>query len=96
MVKEAMRADDPHAAAAAAALAEPGIAAIQNYVRKFLSSSKAERVADYVLLTLGGISSYACLGTSQTKLVNCAKVAAHALEAEFPPDSGQTLVTRYR
>ena len=33
MVTEAMRADDPHAAAAAAALAEPGIAAIQNYVK---------------------------------------------------------------
>lgn len=84
MVTEAMRADDPQAAAAAAALAEPGIAAIRTYVRKFLSPSKAERVADYMLLTLRGISSYACLGTSQAKLVNCAKVAAHALDAEFP------------
>jgi len=84
MVTEAMRADDPQAAAAAAALAEPGVAAIRTYIAQFLSASEAERVVDYVLLTLRGISSYACLGTSQAKLVNCAKVAAHALAAEFP------------
>jgi len=84
MVTEAMRADDPQAAAAATALAEHGIAAIRAYVMKFLPPSKAERVVDYVLLTLRGISSYACLGTSQAKLVDCAKVAARALDAEFP------------
>lgn len=83
MVTEAMRADDKKASAIATALAEKWGAAIKAYIAKFVSPEDADRITDYVLLTLRGLSSYACLGHAQTKLVGCAKVAGRALEAEF-------------
>ena len=83
MVTEAMRADDSEAAGIATALAAKGSNAIRGYIEQFVSGADAERIADYVLLTLRGISSYACLGYSQAKLVECAKVAGRAMTAEF-------------
>lgn len=83
MVTEAMRADDAEAAAIATTLAAKGSDAIRAYIERFASGAYAERIADYVLLTLRGISSYACLGYTQAKLVECAKVAGRALTAEF-------------
>ena len=83
LVTEAMRADDPEAAAIASALAANGSAAIAAYVRAHAPEGDADRITDYVLLTLRGISSYACLGYPGTKLIECAKVAGRALEAEF-------------
>lgn len=87
MVTEAMRADDAQAAGIAAALAAEGSNAIRDYIAQFVAADDAERIADYVLLTLRGISSYACLGYSQAKLVECAKVAGRALTAEFKASS---------
>lgn len=83
MVTEAMRADDAQAAAVATALAEPGSAAIRAYISKFVPKGDVARIADYVLLTLRGISSYACLGYSTAKLVECSGIAGRALNAEF-------------
>lgn len=83
MVTEAMRADDPDAASIATALAAKGSDAIRAFVRSHASESDADRITDYVLLTLRGISSYACLGYTQAKLTECAKVAGGALAVEF-------------
>lgn len=83
MVTEAMRADDHEAAAMAATFAQPGSDAIAAYVGRFASPADAARITDYVLLTLRGLSSYACLGYTGQKLVECSKVAGRALDAEF-------------
>jgi TetR/AcrR family transcriptional regulator, repressor for divergent bdcA len=83
MVTEAMRADDPGAAVVASALAEAGNAVIRSYVSRFAAAAHVERITDYVLMTLRGLSSYACLGYSTDKLVDCSKVAGLSLIAEF-------------
>lgn len=83
MVTEAMRADDEKAAAIAADLAGPGIRLLRTYVSAHARASDVERIVDYLLLTLRGISSYACLGYAGDKLVNCARIAGSALDAEF-------------
>jgi TetR/AcrR family transcriptional repressor for divergent bdcA len=83
MVTEAMRADDPQAAAIAAAIAEEGMAVIRAYIARFAAPDAADRIADYVLVTLRGLSSYACLGLSTEKLVGCSAIAGRALDAEF-------------
>lgn len=83
MVTEAMRADDPEAAAMAARFAAPGSDIIRSYVSRFATRTEAARITDYVLLTLRGLSSYACLGYSGKKLMACSQVAGRALDAEF-------------
>lgn len=83
MVTEAMRADDEQAAAIALTLAEYGTGLLRAYVAAHAPASEVERILDYLLLTLRGISSYACLGYSQEKLVNCARIAGGALNTEF-------------
>ena len=83
MVTEAMRADDEQAAAIALTLAEYGTGLLRAYVAAHAPASEVERILDYLLLTLRGISSYACLGYSQEKLVNCARIAGSALNTEF-------------
>lgn len=83
MVTEAMRADDPQAAAIAASVASKGSDAIRAYIAAHASPGDVDRITDYVLVTLRGLSSYACLGHPQEKLVECAKVAGRALDAEF-------------
>lgn len=86
MVTEAMRADDPQAAAMAARFAAPGSALIAAYVERFAAPAEASAITDYVLLTLRGLSSYACLGHSCAKLVECARIAGLALAARLPAD----------
>lgn len=85
MVTEAMRAVDPEAAAVAASLAAPGSEAIAAYVMRHAPPANADAITDYVLVTLRGISSYACLGHPQKKLVDCARVAGSALSDRFAP-----------
>ena len=83
VVTEAMRADDPDAAALAARLSEPAIEIIRGYVAAHAKPEDVDRIVDYVLLNLRGLSSYACLGYSQEKLVGCSITAGRALDAEF-------------
>ncbi|EHA15942.1 TetR/AcrR family transcriptional regulator [Halomonas sp. HAL1] len=83
MVTEAMRADDPQAAALAATLAKPISGDIHGYIANSCRSGDVDQITDYVLLTLRGLSSYACLGLPQQKLVGCAEVAGRALDVEF-------------
>ena len=86
MVTEAMRADDPEAAAIAIKIATPAIVEIRNYVAKHASPDKIDGITDYVVMTLRGLSSYACLGYAQEKLVECSKVAGRVFESEFALD----------
>jgi TetR/AcrR family transcriptional repressor for divergent bdcA len=90
MVTEAMRADDQQAAAIAAALAEKGSTVIRDYIARFAAAADVDRITDYVLVTLRGISSYACLGFSTEKLVDCSGIAGRALDLEFAAKSGQS------
>lgn len=89
MVTEAMRASDEKAAEVAANLAEYGSKIIRSYVAAHAPITEADRITDYVLLTLRGLSSYACLGYSQAKLVECSKIAGRALDAEFAVTDGR-------
>ncbi|MGY3230524.1 TetR/AcrR family transcriptional repressor for divergent bdcA [Luteibacter sp. HA06] len=89
MVTEAMRADDEKAAAVAAALAAPAIDVIRSYIARYAAQKDVERILDYVILTLRGISSYACMGATTAKLVDCAGIAGRALDSEFPPVSSK-------
>jgi len=83
MVTEAMRADDPEAAAMAVRIASPAIAEIRSYVADHALPEKVDGITDYVVMTLRGLSSYACLGYAQDKLVECSKVAGKVFESEF-------------
>lgn len=84
MVTEAMRSDDKDAAALATALAEAGTGMIRRYIAKHALPKDVDRIVDYMLLNLRGLSSYACLGYSGEKLVECSKIAGRALQSEFP------------
>ncbi|MDO6415223.1 TetR/AcrR family transcriptional regulator [Sphingomonas sp. BIUV-7] len=83
MVTEAMQADDQQARALAASLAKTGSDVIRSYVAQYAARKDVERIADYVLLNLRGLSSYARLGYTQKKLVDCSRTAGRALDAEF-------------
>jgi len=83
MVSEAMRSDDKEAAAFANSFADKAIEEIRAYVAKHASAEKVDSITDYVVLTLRGLSSYACLGNSQEKLVGCSILAGRVFESEF-------------
>jgi TetR/AcrR family transcriptional repressor for divergent bdcA len=90
LVTEAMRSDDDAAAALAATFAEGGVDVIRSYVAAHAAPEDADRILDYVLLTLRGLSSYACLGHSGEKLANCSIIAGRVLETEFArPAAGE-------
>ena len=52
------------------------------YVRQ-KHAEDSERVTDYVLMTLRGLSSYACLDYSTQRLTECARLAGRALKDDF-------------
>jgi len=82
MVTEGMRADDETARGMATELAKGGSHIIGQYVRA-QNAKDPERVTDYVLMTLRGLSSYACLGYSMERLTGCATMAGRALDCDF-------------
>lgn len=82
MITEGMRADDPVARDMAMRLAEPGAEMIRTYVARH-APDRVDAITDYILLTLRGLSSFACLGREQEKLVGCARIAGKSLEQEF-------------
>lgn len=82
MITEGMRADDPVARDMAIMLAEPGAETIRRYVARH-APDRAEAITDYILLTLRGLSSFACLGRDEENLVGCARMAGKSLEQEF-------------
>lgn len=82
MIIEGMRADDPVARDMATMLAEPGAATIRSYVARH-APDRTDTITDYILLTLRGLSSFACLGRERETLVGCARMAGKALEQAF-------------
>jgi TetR/AcrR family transcriptional regulator, repressor for divergent bdcA len=89
MVTEGMRADDATARRMAIELAEPGSAAIRAYVTRHYPEG-ARRITDFVLLTLRGLSSLACLGRSGNDLAACARIAGSGLSQELRQGGEQT------
>jgi TetR/AcrR family transcriptional repressor for divergent bdcA len=83
MAIEAMQADDPQAREVAARFAAAGSDMIRRYVAQHAARKDVERITDYVLLNLRGLSSYARLGYTQKKLVDCSRIAGRALDGEF-------------
>ncbi len=83
MVTEAMRADSADAAEVATALAAESGAVIRAYIAAHAAPGDVDRILDYVLVNLRGLSSFACLGYTAEKLIDCSKMAGRALETEF-------------
>lgn len=83
MVTEAMRADDADAATVAAALGTSGSRVIRDYIAAHAPAGSVDRILDYVLINLRGLSSFACLGYTAEKLVDCSEIAGGALKTEF-------------
>lgn len=86
MVTEGMRADDKAARDMAHAIGQAGMDAIHAYVEA-KAPKRARQIADYVLVTMRGLSSFACLGMSQARLVAVARMAGRALENAFTASS---------
>lgn len=86
MITEGMRADDKTARRAAESLGQAGSDAIHAYIAS-KHPTRARQVTDYVLVTLRGLSSFACMGLSQKRLVETARIAGRALEGEFQEHS---------
>jgi TetR/AcrR family transcriptional repressor for divergent bdcA len=82
LVTEGMRADDETARRMATDLARGATDAIHAYVALH-HSARAREISDYVLVTMRGLSSFACLGMSQKRLIEVARMAGRTLEGEF-------------
>lgn len=83
MITEAMQADDDQARQIASGLAKEPCDAIRAYIAAHAPKKEVDRITDYLLLNLRGLSSYARLGYTQKKLVDCSKTAGRALVSEF-------------
>jgi TetR/AcrR family transcriptional repressor for divergent bdcA len=84
MITEGMRADDKTARDMAHVFGQAGADAIHAYVEAKLPK-RARQITDYVLVTMRGLSSFACLGMTHARLIAVARMAGHALESEFTP-----------
>ena len=83
MITEALQGDDEQACALAGDLAREPREQVRNYIAAHAPKSEVDRITDYLLLNLRGLSAYARLGYSQKKLIDCARTAGRALEGEF-------------
>jgi TetR/AcrR family transcriptional repressor for divergent bdcA len=87
MITEALQSDDEQACALAAEQAKEPREQIRNYIAAHAPKSEVDRIVDYLLLNLRGLSAYARLGYTQKKLIDCARTAGRALEEEFGKDA---------
>lgn len=87
MITEGMRADDQAARQMAENLATGGVQAIRTYLDQ-VHPQAAQALADYVAVTLRGLSASACNGMPYERLMEVARAAgrfiARELEAEEP------------
>ncbi|WP_029620509.1 TetR/AcrR family transcriptional regulator [Pseudorhizobium marinum] len=83
MITEALQGDDEQACTLAGELAREPRERIRNYIAAHAPKSEVDRISDYLLLNLRGLSAYARLGYTQKKLIDCARTAGRALEREF-------------
>ena len=83
MITEALQGDDEQACALAAEQAKEPRDQIRNYIAAHAPTSDVDRITDYLLLNLRGLSAYARLGYTQKKLIDCARTAGRAFVGEF-------------
>jgi TetR/AcrR family transcriptional repressor for divergent bdcA len=90
MITEGMRADDPAARQMAENLADGGLQAIRAYLGQ-VHPQGPQALADYVAITLRGLSASACNGMPCERLMAAARTAgrfiARELEASDPTTS---------
>ena len=82
LITEGMRADDPTARDMAEKLGDSGIQAVRRYLDQ-VRPDAAQVLADYVLITLRGLSAAACSGMSLKRLVDVAQLAGKLISLEF-------------
>ena len=82
LITEGMRADDPIARDMAEKLGDAGIQAIRRYLDE-VRPDAAQALADYLLVTLRGLSAAACSGMSCERLVEVAQTAGKLISREF-------------
>lgn len=82
LITEGMRADDPIARDMAEKLGDAGIQAIRRYLDE-VRPDAAQALADYLLVTLRGLSAAACSGMSCERLVKVAQTAGKLISREF-------------
>ncbi|WEJ12356.1 hypothetical protein [Sinorhizobium prairiense] len=80
MVTETLQADDEQACALAAEQAKEPRDQIRSYIAAHAPKSEVDRITDYLLLNLRGLSAYARLGDTQKKLNDCARTAGPPLK----------------
>lgn len=82
LITEGMRADDPTARDMAEKLGDVGTQAIRRYLYQ-IRPDAAQALADYVLITLRGLSAAASSGMSCMRLVEVAQFAGKLISFEF-------------
>jgi len=82
LVTEATRADDDQARQFASDLSQTFTDVIRAYVES-VHPKRARQITDFVVVTTRGLSSFACSGMSQARLIEAAKMAGQALSSEF-------------
>ncbi|ENA27857.1 hypothetical protein HMPREF1487_09040 [Pseudomonas sp. HPB0071] len=89
LITEGMRADDPTARNMAEKLSDAGIQAVRRYLDQ-VRPDAAQVLADYVLITLRGLSAAACSGMSSMRLVEAAQLAGKLISLEFEASDSAT------
>lgn len=82
MITEGMRADDQTARQMAENLAKGGLQAIRVYLDK-VHPQGAQALADYIAVTLRGLSASACYGMSSKRLMEVAQTAGRFIAREL-------------
>ena len=82
LITEGMRADDPIARNMAEQLGDAGTQAIRRYLDQICPEA-AQVLADYVLITLRGLSAAACSGMSHKRLIEVARITGKMISREF-------------
>jgi len=85
MITEGMRADDQSARQTAENLASGGIQAIRAYLDQ-VHPQDAQALADYVSVTLRGLSASACNGMAYERLMQVAQTAGRLIARELEAD----------
>lgn len=89
LITEGMRADDPIARNIAEKFGDSGIRAIRCYLDK-VRPDAAQTLADYLLVTLRGLSAAACNGMPCERLVEVAQTAGKFMSHEFEASGSAT------
>lgn len=89
MITEGMRADDPAARQMAENLANGGLQAIRAYLDQ-VHPQQAQALADYVVVTLRGLSASACHGMPYERLTEVARTAGRFIARELEAESEES------